>query len=356
MKAGIDESEEKTFVAKAVEASIRIATIGVLVFWCFQIVAPFIIPIVWGMIIAVAAYPAQKKLETLFGGRKGLAATVLSLLMVLALLVPATLLAQAVISGVQGVAEQLKEGKLGMPPPPPGIETWPIIGKQLAALWSGSVQNLEKAIVHFAPQIKEVGIWLLSAAGGMGLAVLLFIVSIVVAGVFLAYADGGSRFAHKLATRLAGDRGEDLVRTAESTVRSVARGVLGVAIIQASLAGLGLLVAGIPGAGFWAFLCLLLTVMQIGPLPVLLPAAVYMFATADTLPAIVFTIWILVVGVSDNILRPLLLGRGVDTPMIVVLLGTLGGFITSGVVGLFVGAVVVTLGYRLFLAWLERSA
>jgi predicted PurR-regulated permease PerM len=187
------------------------------------------------------------------------------------------------------------------------------------------------------------------------MAVLVFIISVIIAGVILAHADGGSRFASRLATRLAGERGVEMVRTAESTVRSVARGVLGVAFIQASLAGLGLLVAGIPGAGLWAFLCLLLTVMQIGPLPVLIPAAIYMFATADTFPAVVFTVWILIVGVSDNILRPLLLGRGVDTPMVVVLLGTIGGFITSGVVGLFVGAVVVTVGYRLFMQWVDRS-
>jgi predicted PurR-regulated permease PerM len=147
----------------------------------------------------------------------------------------------------------------------------------------------------------------------------------------------------------------EFVGIAEKTVRSVTRGILGVAFIQSVLAGLGFLVAGIPGAGLWAFICLLLAVVQIGPLPVLLPAAIYMFATADTVPAVLFTVWAVVVGVSDNILKPLLLGRGVQVPMLVVLLGALGGFLMSGIVGLFVGAVVLTLGYKLFQTWLESG-
>jgi len=160
---------------------------------------------------------------------------------------------------------------------------------------------------------------------------------------------------HSLAHRLAGDRGDDLVHIAGSTVRSVFRGVLGVAFVQAMLAGIGLLVAGIPGAGLWAFLCLILCVVQIGTLPVLLPAAIYMWATADTLPAILFTAWAVFVGISDNLLKPLLLGRGAESPMLIVLIGSIGGFIAIGVVGLFVGAVILTLGHRLFMAWIARA-
>jgi predicted PurR-regulated permease PerM len=155
---------------------------------------------------------------------------------------------------------------------------------------------------------------------------------------------------------LAGDRGEEYVKAAESTVRSVAVGILGIAFIQATLAGLGMLVAGIPGAGLWAFVCLILSITQIGGLPVLLPAAIYLFATGDTMPAVLFSIWAVVVGLSDNILKPLLLGRGTDAPMLVVLMGSIGGLIASGVVGLFVGAVILTLGYKLFLVWVEERA
>ncbi len=348
-------SDEKLFVSKVVEASIRIAVIGVLVLLCYRIVSPFVGPIVWAMIIAVAAYPTYLKIEHRLHGRRGLAATIMTVMMLLIMIVPAWLLAGTFISGLNGLAVQLKEGALTIPPPPPSVESWPVIGKQLSALWAGAAQNLGKTLVQYATEIKEAGMWLLSAAGQMGVAVFLFFVSVIIAGVMLAYAEGGKRFLHSLAHRLAGQGGDDLVRVAGSTVRSVFRGILGVAFIQAVLAGLGLLVAGIPGAGLWAFLCLILCVVQIGTLPVLLPAAIYMWATADTLPAVLFTIWAVFVGISDNLLKPLLLGRGTEAPMLIVLIGSIGGFIAIGVVGLFVGAVVLSLGYSLFKGWLASA-
>jgi len=206
------------------------------------------------------------------------------------------------------------------------------------------------------PEAVDAGKWLLASAASVGFALLMFIASVIVAGVLLAYSENGIRFVKKFATRLIGENGGDFVRVAESTVRSVAVGVLGIAFIQAVLAGVGMLVAGIPGAGLWAFLCLLLSIMQIGGLPVLLPAAIYMFATSDTLPAVLFSVWAVLIGLSDNVLRPILLGRQADAPMLVVLLGSLGGLIASGVVGLFVGAVIFTLGYKLFLVWLEGNS
>jgi predicted PurR-regulated permease PerM len=350
-----DSSDEKTFVAKAVEASIRIAAIGVLVFWCVQIMAPFIAPILWGIIIAVAVYPIQSKLEKMFGGRKGLAATAVILLLLLILLVPAGLLTETLVSGVQGVGQQVREGTLKVPPPPANVETWPIVGKQVAGLWTMASVNLEKLIIQFSPELKAAGGWLLALVGQIGLTVLLFLLSIIVAGVLLAHAEGGIAVSEKFARRLMGGNGGEFVKLAGSTIRSVVRGILGIAFIQSVLAGILLLAAGIPGAGLWAFLCLLLVVMQIGTLPVLLPAAIYVWATAETLPAIIFTVCALLVGVSDNVLKPILLGRGTETPMLVILIGSLGGMIVAGIIGLFVGAVILTLGYQLFMAWLEQG-
>ena len=345
--------DDATVVRRAVEASIRIAVLGLLAVLCFQILLPFSGPIVWGMIIAVALYPTQKRLETLLGGRRGLAATLLTVAMFLVLLVPAALLAGTLVSGVESVARGLRDGSLAVPPPPEAVAQWPLIGKPVYDLWHLAATNLESAITALGPQLKTVGSWFLSGIGEGGIALLLFMVAIVIAGVLLAHAEAGARAAHKLAARLAGEQGEEFVAVAEKTVRSVATGILGVAVIQSLLAGLGLLVAGIPGAGLWAFLCLLLAVMQIGPLPIMLVASIYMFATAGTTPAVLFAVWSVVVVVSDNLLKPLLLGRGVEVPMLVILLGALGGFVTAGIVGLFVGAVVLALGYKLFLAWLE---
>ena len=345
--------DDATVLRRAVEASIRIAVLGLLFVWCFQILLPFILPAIWGIIIAVALYPSHRRLETLLGGRRGLAAALLTILMFLVLLVPAALLTETMVSGGEAVAAGLSDGTLTIPPPPSEIEQWPIIGGPLYGLWNLASTNLEKAVVQIGPQLKTVGGWFVSAIGEAGVATLMFLVSIIISGVLLAHAEAGARAAHKLASRLAGEEGEEFVGIAEKTVRSVAKGILGVAIIQSLLAGIGLLVAGIPGAGLWAFVCLLLAVMQIGPLPVMLLAAIYMFTTAETAPAVLFAVWAVVVVVSDNLLKPLLLGRGVQVPMLVILLGALGGFITAGIVGLFVGAVILTLGYKLFLAWLE---
>jgi predicted PurR-regulated permease PerM len=230
-----------------------------------------------------------------------------------------------------------------------------LIGKQISSVWTGASENIASLMTTLGPAAVDIGKWLLAAAGSLGMTVLVFFLSVIVAAVFLAYSERSSRMARRLAAKLAGEDGEGYVKAAESTVRSVALGVLGIAFIQSALAGLGMLVAGIPGAGFWAFVCLILAIVQIGGLPVLLPAAIYMFATSDTLSAVLFAIWVVIVGFSDNVLRPLLLGRGTDSPMLVVLIGSLGGMIASGIVGLFVGAVIFTLGYKLFLVWLDAN-
>jgi predicted PurR-regulated permease PerM len=156
-----------------------------------------------------------------------------------------------------------------------------------------------------------------------------------------------------IARRIAAERGTEFATLAGATVRSVAQGILGVALIQSFLAGLGFLVVGIPGAGLWALLGLFFCVVQVGLLPVALPALIYVFATAEPVTAVVFTIWTLAVSLIDNVLKPLLLGRGVRVPTVVIFLGAIGGFLTEGIIGLFVGAVVLVLGYRLFQAWLE---
>lgn len=356
MNSTADQSHQKRLVAAAIEASIRIAVIGALVFWCFRIIAPFVMILTWGVIIAVAVYPAYGKIKTAFKGRKGLAATTMTIGLLLILLIPSLLMARTLIEGIHGLVQALQGGTLRIPPPPEGVSAWPIIGKQVAAVWTMASENLQDVIKQLGPEAVEAGKWLLGSAGSVGGAMLMFVASVIIAGVFLAYSEKGIGFANKLAVRLAGERGGEFVTAAETTVRSVAVGVLGIAFIQASLAGVGMMIAGIPGAGFWAFLCLILSITQIGGLPVLIPASIYMFATADTLPAVVFTVYSLSIGFIDNILKPMLLGRGADVPMLVVLLGSLGGLIVSGVVGLFVGAVIFTLGYKLFLVWLGGNS
>lgn len=347
-----DPSADKEFLSRVVEATIRIALLAGLAAWCFLIVSPFLGPIVWGVIIAVATHNLYKRLEDVLGNRRGLAATIYILLGLVLLIVPAVMLGSTVADGAQGLADSMRAGQIRIPPPPESVAGWPLVGKPLAAFWQGASSNLEATLETIAPQLKALSGWLLASAAGAGLGILQFIVAIVIAGVLLAHSEASGRATRAVAMRLAGNQGVDFAQIAEATVRSVARGILGVALIQSVLSGIGFLVIGVPGAGLWALVALLLSVIQIGIAPVTIPVLIYVFYTADTLPFVIFLVYIVAVSLLDNILKPILLGRGIKVPMVVIFIGAIGGFIASGIIGLFIGAVILTVGYKLFLAWL----
>lgn len=195
---------------------------------------------------------------------------------------------------------------------------------------------------------------ILRSAGLAGITFLKFLISIIVSGVFLSISDSGGKFIEEIVQKLASKRGMNFVKAAIQTTRSVARGILGVAVIQSSLAGISFLIVGVPAAGLWAFVALILGIIQIGITPVLIGVVIWVFMKASTLTAVLFLLWSILLGVSDNVLKPLLLGRGSKSPMLVIFLGAIGGFIYSGLIGLFTGAVILSLGYELFLIWLRE--
>lgn len=347
---------ENRFVSQAVEAAVRIGMLFLLVAWCFEIVRPFIVVVAWAIIIATATHPAYSRLETAFAGRRTLAAVVFTLLMLVVLIVPMVMLSGKLVDTAHVTAEQLSTGSLSIPPPPDGVAEWPLVGRPLYRLWSMASHNLGSALEQIGPQLKSVGGWLLSAAAGVGVGLVQFLIAIIIAGVLLARADSSSRTAHAIAVRLAGNHGDAFADLAQATVRSVARGIIGVALVQTLVASIGFLAVGLPAAGVLSLLCLMLAVVQIGMLPILLPAAIYVFSTHDPLTASLFAAWCVFTAVIDNVLKPILLGRGVKVPMMVIFVGAIGGFIASGIIGLFVGAVVLALSYTLTVAWLGIAA
>lgn len=347
--------EDQRFTDRAIEAFIRIALIAILAAWCFEIMRPFVVPIIWGIIIAIGLYPAYRRLTRFLQGRRVASAVVVSILMLIVLLVPAILLSGSVVGGAQDLLRAFDEGAIRVPPPPEGVARVPLVGGTIDAFWRQASWNLEAALTQIAPYLKASLRWLAGVAAGAGLGILQFVFAIAISGALLAKSDGAQLAVGSIARRLAGDRGQEFAQLAEATIRSVTRGILGVALIQAILAGLGWLVVGVPAAGLWALLALLLSTVQVGIFPIAIPILFYVFAEADTVTFVVFLIWSLFVGSLDNILKPILLGRGVQVPMAVIFIGAIGGFISSGIVGLFVGAVVLVLGYKLFLAWLQGA-
>ncbi|MDX1410437.1 MAG: AI-2E family transporter, partial [Saprospiraceae bacterium] len=282
-------------------------------------------------------------------------ATVVTLVLLLILVFPVVFLVTVLVDNIRVVSDQLRAGTLVVPPPPQGIKNWPVIGDSLEKVWSAAAENLEMAIQQLAPQLQEFVAPLLGAAATVGLTILKLIVAVILAGVFLAWSEDGHRLSRAVGRRLAGQQGVELVDLAEATMRSVARGVLGVALIQSTAAGIGLVVAGVPLAGLWTVIALVLCVVQIGVLPIMGPAVLYVFWTSDTLPAVLFLIWSIFTALLDNFLKPVLLGRGLDVPMIVIFMGAIGGLLMSGIIGLFVGAVVLAIGYKVFHAWLRAE-
>ncbi len=350
-----NSADDRRFLNRMVEATVRIGLIALLAIWCFRIMEPFVVPMIWGLIIAVAAHPGYVRLRSLLGGRGGLAGVLFVIIGLVVMVVPTVVLSGTLVNGVRDLMEGFDQGTLSIPPPPASVAGWPVIGEPVHNFWSEAASNLESALLDIAPQIRAAATWLLGAAAGLGVGLLQFVFAIVIAGVLLTQDEAGRRATWSIAHRLAGDSGVQFAALAEATVRSVTRGILGVAFIQSILAGLGFLAVGVPAAGLWALLCLLLSVVQIGIFPVTIPILIYVFSQVDTVTFVAFLVWSLFIGALDNILKPLLLGRGVAVPMAVIFIGAIGGFLTSGIIGLFVGSVVLVLGYKLLLAWLEED-
>jgi predicted PurR-regulated permease PerM len=346
---------DKTQVSLALESSIYIGLAILLAAACLLILLPFIPLLTWGIIIAVATYPGFRKLQKVLGGRETLAAVVCTLILLAVLIIPAILLGEGLAGGIQTVTAHLKEGSVIVPPPPPRIESWPVIGAPLKSLWSLASVDLTKAFRMFAPQIKTVLPGLLAASAGIGLMVLQLLLSILVAGILLANARAAHEVTSSLASRLFGEKGPEFQQLIGATIRSVTFGILGVALIQSAFAAVGFLVVGMPAVGLWTVIFIFAAVVQAGIL-VLIPAVIYGFATASVTKAVIFLVWCIFVGLMDNILKPILLGRGVAVPVAVVFLGAIGGFVAMGVIGLFVGAIVLSVGYKLSLAWLRGTA
>lgn len=355
MSASDHPLKDKSLIAGTLELIIHVGLVLLLLFWCFRIAQPFIQIFVWGVIIAIAVFPWYSWVNYLLRGRKKLAALLVTLQLLVIIIVPCLMFAASLVDTTEKLSDGIAKGSFRIPAPPESIKSWPAVGQTLHDFWHLSSENLTAAVRQVAPYLKSLGLWMLNAAAGAGFAIVSFVIAILISGVLLANSESGVRVARAIALRLAGDRGDEFVGLSSATVRSVARGILGVAMIQAILAGLGCLAVGVPGAGLWALIVLILAVIQLPTFIILAPIVIYVFYTSSTVPAVLFAIWNLLVGGCDSFLKPLLMGRGVDVPMLVVFIGAIGGFLYNGIIGLFIGAIILSLGYKIFEVWLNAD-
>ncbi|MCB1842944.1 MAG: AI-2E family transporter [Halioglobus sp.] len=345
------------FVRNMIESFLRIGLLLILLVLSYDIIKPFTVPIVWGAIIAMAAFPLVKWLERRLGGRRGLAASLVSLSFIILLVVPAWSVTNALLDGLQSLSATLKAGSLHVRPPNESVREWPFIGERVYAAWSEASGNLQAFINHYAVEIREISGRVLKSIGSSVLGVLTFVAAILIAGGFMAYADSCGRTAHRFFVRIGGLKpGGEWAPMTVATVRSVLQGVIGIAVIQTALIALGLWFWDVPGTPLWSAIILVLAIAQLPALLVVAPIIIWMFSVSDTATAVAFMVYQIIAGASDNILKPILLGRGLDIPMPVILIGAIGGMIASGIVGLFAGAVVLSIWYKLFGLWIDQQA
>lgn len=352
-----DTRYDPRFVRNMIESFLRIGLLLLLLIWSYDIIRPFTLPILWGAIIAMAAFPLVRWLQPRVGNRRGLAAGIVTVAFILLLAIPTWQVTDALVGSIRNLATGMEAGELQVPPPPDGVAEWPLVGERIFDYWSQANQDLEALLQNAAPQIKQVSSGLFRKIGGSLLSVLMFVVSLIIAGGFMAYAEPCSEAAHRFFVRVGGLKpGGEWAPLVVATVRSVLQGVVGVAVIQTVLCVIGLSVMGIPGTPIWSAIILFLAIAQLPPLIVIAPLIGYAFTAYDSTPAIIFSVWMLLAGASDTFLKPLLMGRGLDIPMPVILIGAIGGMVSSGIIGLFAGAVVLSIWYKLFREWLGQEA
>ncbi len=333
------------------DVMIRMFLIVLIVGWCLAIMTPFFHIILWGIIIGIALMPVHKSLSKKLGGKPKLASTLIVLIALAIILVPSWLFIDSVVHGILTLKADYKAGTLTIPPPSENVKTWPVIGGQLYDAWSSGSEGLKGFLLQYKEQLS--GFFKVIAKGLMGnlSAILQMAGAVIIAGVLLV-VEGVGEGMRRFFRKAAGVRGDEFADITKMTVGNVVKGVLGVALIQSFAVGLGFLLAGIPLAGLWTLLVFILAVLQIPPPLVIIPVVVYMFSIKETTPAVLWTIYLLAAGFSDNVLKPILLGKGAPVPMLVIFMGVVGGFIFSGFIGLFTGAIIMSIGYKLFLGWL----
>jgi predicted PurR-regulated permease PerM len=346
----IDES-----VKTAIEIAIKLGLLFIILFVSFLILKPFISIILWSIILAVALYPIVKKTSQKLNISIKKVVVSLSIAVNLALIVPTYMVSDKAITSITQLKDFTNKSTLMIPAPSQKVKEWPLIGKKTYKIWEGASKNFEETIQTFTPEIKNIATRIINTISASLSIILMSMIAIIIASFLMTEAEKYSNFYKKISIRLIGDKGDEWAILTALTIRSVANGVIGVAVIQASLALIGLIIMDVPFSIVIALGVMFLTIIQLPAIIILGPVVAYILSQDTSTMSIAFSIYLIVVGAIDGVLKPMLMGRGVDIPMLIVLIGAIGGMILMGMIGLFIGAVIFSLAYKLFMLWLSED-
>ncbi|MBI5260689.1 MAG: AI-2E family transporter [Bradyrhizobium sp.] len=340
---------------EVIHFAIRISLLALLVYWTFVLVQPFLAILAWSVILTVALYPAYERLARALGGRRVLAAVLVTVASLAIVIGPATWFAVSLVDGLRTISDSVSSAEITVPRPPTWIKEWPLVGGPFYEFWSLASTNIASALAELGPQVKAVAKPLLGVASSVGEGMLKFLLAVVVMGFLLLPGPRIVEGVRALLTHVIADRDDEYLKLTAATIRSISLGVLGVSLLQALLAGIGFAMAQVPGASVLTFFVLLLAIVQIGAAIVMLGVLVWAWTTMDSTAALILTLYLVPVGLLDNILKPFIMGHGLKTPMPVILVGLLGGTIAHGVIGLFLGPIVLAVAWQLMLAWMRDN-
>jgi predicted PurR-regulated permease PerM len=336
---------------------LAILVIGGLIAASIWILRPFLAAIIWSTMIVVSTWPIMRALQSRLWGKRWLAVTVMTMALLMIFVAPFSAAIGTIVANAGEIVEWANRfSDVKLPPPPAFVEKLPIVGEATAKLWREYAdKGLEELAAAVKPYAGRVSTWFVAEVGNFGLVSIQFLLTIVICAILYMTGENAARWVRMFGRRLAGERGDNVVRLAGQAIRGVALGVVVTAFVQSVLGGIGLAVTGVPFAVVLTALMFMLALAQIGAVPVLVGGLVWLWWHGSTAWFVALLVWTIIVGSLDNVLRPILIRKGADLPLLLIFAGVIGGLFAFGLLGLFVGPVILAVAYTLLNAWVSEA-
>lgn len=342
---------ENTYIDKSVRITLIIAIIA----WSFQMLYPLLGVLAWGFILAVVLYPFYTRLNTWIR-KPALTATIITLLALLLVIGTMLFITNDITRTVSNFTTQIHSNEKVVPAPPKSVQQWPLIGEPLNQIWTSTSTNFRGTLNKYSDEISTASKYMLTKLLHTGKDLLLFIVSILFSGFLMVHAHNFMNISRRFAKRVAHERGTDILNIIKSTIQNVSRGVIGIALLQTFLFGLLTFLANVPAWGLLCLLGLILSIVQVGLIILIIPLIAWLFLTKSFVFASIITLFLVLDSLLDSFLKPIVLARGLQTPPLIIFIGVIGGVITYGFIGIFIGPIVLAIAYDLMHRWINVEA